>query len=435
MTMRPGPPRLAPRGARRHPRARHRRALAVALPLLAGVVPLLVACAGAPPEPVVHRGEVRAVAASGMTAQDVAAAQRTFGVELVAAVCAGRAGENVLVSATSAAEALGLLPPAADGATAAALGDVLHLPPWSDAVVAALRDRATALAALRTEERPDDDGPDSLRSSNHLWTSPAVAPTRAYLDDIATAFDAQVEALDFTADADGATDRINASVREDTAGLIEGLYDAPLPPTTVTVLTNALHLQARWATPFSETTDAPFSTPTGTTTVPMMHGSTGAARTAAGWTSVELPYVDGILVAHVVLPPDGTDPCATTAGDLDAVAAAAPVEVGLSMPRLHLEQEHRLLPVLEGMGLPLTGDYPGLGLDDVAISDVVQKVYLDVDEEGTEAAAATGIGLAGSAPGEREHVMVDRPYLLLLSDTETGSPLFTAVVQDPTSAS
>nr|WP_297429842.1 serpin family protein [uncultured Actinotalea sp.] len=441
MTTRPTP-RLTPTGAcrrltaRRRPPVRPGPAASVALPLLAGVaLPLLAACAGSAPEPVVHRGEVRAVAASDLTAQDVAAAQRSFGVELVAAVCAGRPGENVLVSATSAAEALGLLHPAADGATAAALGELLHLPPWSDAVVAAMRDRTTALAALRTDERPEEGGPDSLRSSNHLWTSPAVAPTRGYLDDIATAFDAQVEALDFATDADGATDRINASVREDTAGLIESLYDAPLPPATVAVLTNTLHLQARWATPFTETTDAPFTTPAGPATVPMVHGSTGAARTAAGWTSVELPYVDGTLVAHVVLPPEGTDPCATTGSDLEAVAAASPVEVGLSMPRLHLEQEHRLLPVLEGMGLPLTGDYPGLGLGDLAISDVVQKVYLDVDEEGTEAAAATGIGLAGSAPGEREHVVVDRPYLLLLSDTATGSPLFTAVVQDPTSGS
>lgn len=429
MTARPGSSRPV-----RRPHGR-RRLVATGAAAAVAALSLLAACGGAPPQAVVHRGEVRAVATSTLTATDVAAAQRAFGTELVAAVCAGRPGENVLVSAASAADALGLLYPATGGAAAAALGDLLHLPAWSDEVLAAMQERTSALAALRTRERPDDDLPDSLRSSNHLWTSPAVAPTTAYLDDIATAFDAQVEALDFAADAEGATERINASVREDTAGLVEELYGSPLPPTTVAVLTNALHLRARWAMPFAETADAPFATPDGTTTVGMMHGSAGTGRTAAGWTSVELPYVDGTLVAHVVLPPEGTDPCTATAADLDAVASAAPAEVDLSMPRLHLEQEHRLLPVLEGMGLPPTVDVPGLGVGELAISDVIQKTSLDVDEQGTEAAAATGVALAGSAPAAREHVVVDRPYLLLLSDTATGSPLFTAVVQDPSASS
>lgn len=428
MTARSGASRPS---ARPHGR---RRLVTPAATAAVAALSLLAACGGAPPQAVVHRGEVRAVAASTLTATDVAAAQRAFGTELVAAVCAGRPGENILVSAASAADALGLLYPAT-GDAAAALGDLLHLPAWSDDVLAAMQERTTALAALRTQERPDDDGPDSLRSSNHLWTSPAVAPTTAYLDDIATAFDAQVEALDFAADAEGATERINASVREDTAGLVEELYGSPLPPTTVAVLTNALHLRARWAMPFAETADAPFATPDGTTTVEMMHGSAGIGRTAAGWTSVELPYVDGTLMAHVVLPPEGTDPCAATAADLDAVATAVPAEVDLSMPRVHLEQEHRLLPVLEGMGLPPTLDVPGLGVGQLAISDVIQKTYLDVDEQGTEAAAATGVALAGSAPAARGHVVVDRPYLLLLSDTATGSPLFTAVVQDPSASS
>ncbi|MBC7289818.1 MAG: hypothetical protein H5T83_00605 [Actinotalea sp.] len=398
--------------------------------LLAAAALTLGACSS-PPEAVVHRGEVRAAAVGSLTAQDVAAAQRAFGTDLLAAVCAAGLGENLVLSPTSAAEALGLLYPAADGETAEALGALLHLPPWSDDVVAAMRERTTALAALRTDDRPRDDGPDSLRSSNHLWTTAAVAPTTTYLDDIATAFDAQVEELDFATDPEGSTERINASVREDTAGLIEKLYETPLDGSTVAVLTNALHLQARWLRPFGETDDAPFTTPTGPTTVAMMHGSSGDARTAGGWTSVELPYLDGTLVAHVVLPPEGTDPCSVTAEDLDALAAAAPAEVDLSMPRLHLEQEHRLLPVLQSMGLPTAGDFPGLGAGGFAITDVIQKTYLDVDEEGTVAAAATGVGLAGGAPEERQHVLVDRPYLLLLSDTATGSPLFTAVVQDP----
>jgi serpin B len=410
--------------------SRQRNVRRAGLVLLSALVLTPAACS-TPQEPVTFRGEVRAVSTGALTAADVAGAQRTFGLDLMTRVCDLRGGGNVLISATSAAEALTLLYPAAGDSTAEAIGDLLHLPAWSDDVVAAMRDRTTALAALRSAERPREDGPDSLRSSNHLWTSPAVAPSVDYLDDIATALDARVEALDFAGDPDGATDRINASVRQDTAGLIEQLYGSPLPADTVAVLTNALHLTARWATPFGASANAPFTAPDGTTTVDMMHGSSGLARSAGGWRSVELPYVDRTLVAHVVLPPEGTDPCALDATTLDAVTAAAPAEVDLSMPRLRLEQTHELLPVLEDMGLPPAGEFPGLGAGALAVSGVVQKTFLLVDEEGTEAAAATGVGLAGSAPIEREHVVVDRPYLLLLSDTATGSPLFTAVVQDP----
>ena len=100
---------------------------------------------------------------------------------------------------------------------------------------------------------------------------------------------------------------------------------------------------------------------------------------------------------------------------------------------MQIEQTHELLDLLAGMGLPLDGDYARLGRDDLAISQVVQKTFLEVDEDGTEAAAATGVtvGVSAAAPQEMRTVTFDRPFLFLLTDTQTRSPLFITVVNDP----
>ncbi len=388
-------------------------------------------CAGGEPA-VEYRGEVTAVVPGALTGADVGAAQTAFGLDLLHAVCGQRPGENLLLSPTSAAEALDLLYPAAGGPTADDLGALLHLPAWSPELVAATAEHTAALAALALDGPSEGpDAPDSLRMSNRVWAALGVQPEQSYLDDVATALDAALYTVDFAGDPGGATDSINDAVRQDTGGLIDGLFDGPLSASTVVVLTNALHLQAFWTEPFTDTIDTPFAAPTGPTTVEMMTGSSGTGRTSDGWRSVDLPYRAGTLSAVAVLPPVGTDPCAVDAEVLTALTTAAPAEVAVALPRVRIEQTHDLLDTLSGLGLPVDGDYSGLGQAGLAISGVVQKTFLELDEAGTVAAAATGVGLAGAAPVERELVLFDRPFLLLLTDTATRSPLFVAVVADP----
>jgi serpin B len=99
---------------------------------------------------------------------------------------------------------------------------------------------------------------------------------------------------------------------------------------------------------------------------------------------------------------------------------------------MRIEQSHQLLDVLTAMGLPAEGDYSGLGEDGLQISQVVQKAVLEVDEQGTEAAAATGVAVGVSAMAqEARTVTFDRPFLFLLVDSETRSPLFVTVANDP----
>jgi serpin B len=161
-----------------------------------------------------------------LTARDIADAQTAFGLDLMRQVC--EPGGNLLLSPTSAASALGLLHPAADPATAAGFSEVLHLPEWSDALVAALHEHTEALDRLRYDGDLDaEDAPDSLRTSNRLWTTVGAEPEQGYLDDVATAFDAEVGALDFGGDPAGATVRINEAVEDDTRGMIERLFESP----------------------------------------------------------------------------------------------------------------------------------------------------------------------------------------------------------------
>jgi serpin B len=403
--------------------------------IAAAAVTALTACGSAGATPQVHRGDAVPLRAGTLTARDVAGAQTVFGVDLLHAVCATHTEENVLLSPTSAAGALSLLHPAAGGRTAEEFGAVLHLPAWSPELVAAMHDHTRALDGLRHDGDLDDDAPDSLQMSNRLWTAEWLQPDPGYLDDIATAFDADVRALDFAGDPAGATDRINTTVADDTRGIIEELFEEPLEPETAAVLTNALHLKARWAAPFTDTVPARFTAPSGAVTVDMMSGATGAARTAAGWQAVELPYRDGTLAAVAVLPPESTDPCVVGADTVADLQAAQPSEVGVELPTMRIEQSHDLLDLLAGLGLPIQGDYSRLGSEDLFISAVVQKTFLEVDEDGTEAAAATGVGVDVTSieVGPREVVTFDRPFLFLLTDAETGSPLFVSVIHDPSS--
>jgi serpin B len=379
-----------------------------------------------------RRGNVYRVEPGALTAADVAAAQRAFGLDLLRVLCRRNPGGNVLVSPTSAAEALGLLHPAATGPTAGAVADLLHLPAWSPDLVAAVQAHTRALTALRPDGDADGGAPDAVLMSNRLWLASGPQPEAGYLDDIATAFDASVQTLDFAADAAGATGRINAAVDEDTRGRITRLFDRPLAPDTVAVLTDAVYLKARWAIPFTRTAPAPFASPAGERTVDLMAGAGGTGRAAHGWRAVELPYRDGTLAAVAVLPPEDTDPGAVDAATLAALDAAVPTPVDVRLPRLHLEQTHPLREPLAELGLPARGDYARLG-DGVEVDAVVQRTVLDVDELGTEAAAATGVIVVTASFTLRETVTFDRPFLFVLTDTGTRSPLFVAVVSDPSS--
>jgi serpin B len=371
-------------------------------------------------------GRVEPLSRSSMSPAQVTSAEDAFSLALFDRVCASKPGPNLLLSPESAAQALGMLYAGARGPTSASLGRLLRLPAWNPGLVAALHQHTATLAGLA-----------QLAVSNQLFRPSGNRPAQRVLDDLRTAFHTGLGVVDF-GDEPAATNRINAVVARETHDLIPHLFAAPLPTSTRVVLTNALYLKAPWRNPFPATSPAPFRTGGGRVIrVPLMSSAAPVAgyRRAGGWQSATLPYTGGRLAAVALLPPAHATGCAApTLTQWTALTAGRSTQSAeVQLPRLHLSQTwDNLQAPLAAMGLPLDGDYTGLGAADTQISEVVQHDTMDVTPAGTTAAAATGVAV-GTAESAAPPLTLTftRPFLLLLEDTATHTPLFLAQVTNP----
>src|SRR5258708_826524 len=335
-------------------------------------------------------GHEEPLAAGGVPAQQAGTDTAAFGLALYARLCASEPAENLVWPPASAAEALGMLYAGSAGPTAASVGQLLRFPAWTPALVAGLHNQTAALARVS-----------QLAVSNHVFERTGLAPTARVLDDLRTAFGTDLRQVDF-ADEPATTNAINAVVAHDTRGLIPTLFAAPLDASTQTVLTNAIYLHARWQHPFPTASPAPFHTAAGGTISARLMNSVDPVagyHSLDGWQSAILPYTGGDLAAVAILPPASATGCdVPTAGELAALTATrAGQTAAVLLPRLHLSQSWaHLQDTLAAMGLPLSGDYSGLGAGDSQISQIVQKATMDVDQLGTTPAAATRIAIGTS---------------------------------------
>jgi serpin B len=414
--------------AKRRPGRRGRQATAAALAL---AVAVMIAGCGQSQQPHVRgaevlTGHVERLSPGSVSARQVAAAESAFGLALFGKACPAMPTSNLLLSPDSAAEVLGMLYSGAEGPTATAMGRLLRLPAWSPALVAALHQHTAALARVR-----------QLQVSNHLFEQTGSRPAQSMLNDLRTAYGTGLQLVDFGHEP-AATTTINAVVSRDTHGLIPDLFGQPLATSTRLVLTNALYLKARWQQPFTSASPARFRTAAGTVvTASLMHSIPRVAgyHRAGGWQSATLPYTGGDLAAVAILPPAGTTGCAvpTTAQWAKLTATDATAAAGVNLPKLRLSQTwDQLQATLAAMGLPLNGNYAGLGAGGSQISQIVQKATMDVSETGTTAAAATGIAVGSAEPaGPQVTLTFNRPFLLVLEDTATRTPLFLARIANP----
>jgi serpin B len=365
-------------------------------------------------------------------------ADAAFGTDLYRKLSVS--GGNVALSPASVAAALQMTLLGARGETAAELAAVLHLSN-GDAAADGLRQ----LAAIRT-----GDGL-TLRTPNTLWLDLALTPREDYtaaLRDLA-----DFRRCDFRGAPEAARQTINAKVAEQTEDKITGLVPQGLiSSATRLVLVNAIYLNALWTHKFpaDKTREEPFyAARQEVTPVSLMHLDARLAyHRGDGYQAVLLPYRGGTLAMAVVLPdgplsefaagPNGTSGGALEgAGGIGGVLSAlladgAQASVSLAMPRFRVESSFRLDDTLQALGIrrAFTGDadFGGITADErLAISAVVHKAYIDVGEEGTEAAAATAVVMRALAlqrfnPDVR--LVLDRPFLFMIADTETGLPLF-----------
>jgi serpin B len=252
--------------------------------------------------------------------------------------------------------------------------------------------------------------------------------------------------LDFSSAPEESRVTINDWVADQTEGRIEDLIPAGgIDAMTRLVLTNAIYFNAAWGQPFEPdlTADGPFHLlGGGEVDVPMMRQteSFGYAE-GEGYRAVELPY-DGHELSMVVLLPDAGEfegfEDTLDAGRVDAIVGDLSYrQVALALPKFEVESGFSLADALAALGMPdaftSRADFSGMTDDrDLFISEVIHKAFVSVDEAGTEAAAATAVMMAKMAlQDEPVEVTVDRPFIFLIRDIQTGAILFVGRIVDP----
>jgi serine protease inhibitor len=370
------------------------------------------------------------------------AADTKFGLDVLNAWCRADPRANLVLSPSSLASGLGMAYLGARGGTAQAMARVLDLPATGgQGFEAGLQARSAALRGL------DSPGV-TLAASDQVWADPTLKTQPSYLNAVATGYDAGVAKVPLLSSPDRAAQEINQVIAAATRGQIPQL----LSPTSLNgialVLTDALYLRAAWATPFqaSQTASGPFTTAAGQqATVSFMNGGQYRAADAAGWTEVQLPYRGGKLAMLALLPPSGAGGCATPAASalgamtarLAAGGTAGPVQTrSVSLPRVNLGVNVSLKGLLSdlGMGVAFTAsaDFAGLSSQPLSIGLVQQAATLQVGEQGTVASAATAVGMQPTAVRvQPPQVVFNRPYLMLVTASATGEPLFMARIANP----
>lgn len=393
----------------------------------------LSACGGSPGDPP-NAGDQPSVELAGSLseedAREAGAAVTAFGFDLHGAVA--EPGANVVTSPLSASVLLSMVTAGADGQAAQQLVDLLRLDGPRDV-------RPAALLAQLTGDDLDVD----LSIANALWAAQGVPFEDAYVDHVGDTFGATLDELDLgSADA---VDHIDRWVVDRTEGRIDGIAsDLGLPdPQAVLVLVNAVHFLGSWSDTFDadDTRDAPFTLADGQVVdVPTMHHAGVEAEAAAGdgFEVLRLPYGDDGRFGMEILLPDEGVALDDLLAQLDGPTWQAAVDeltprpdVPVTLPRFELEWDAQLQGPLRELGV--TAAFDGGGFTPMspvgpALSSVVQKTYIRVDEEGTEASAVTGGAMRTSAPVP---FAVDRPFAFTVSDRDTGTVLFLGTVHDP----
>jgi serpin B len=294
----------------------------------------------------------------------------------------------------------------------------------------------------------DDEGEDAfqLNIANALWGQEGYKFLSTFLDTLAENYGAGLRTLDFVNETESARQTINNWVSDQTEEKIQDLIPkGMLDPLVRLVLTNAIYFNGKWVLPFekSNTHDEPFTLLDGSTvSVPMM-SQTGNFEYAEGdgYQAVELPYRDSNVAMLFILPEAGRFEEMQGTFSAESITAITedltPQQVRLFVPKFTFESEFNLSETLIQMGMPAAfgnADFSGMtGNRELFISDVVHKAFVAVDEEGTEAAAATAVIMAKGAPMIKDAILIklDRPFLFLIRDNDTGTILFVGRVLNP----
>ncbi|KLK87980.1 proteinase IV [Methanoculleus sediminis] len=379
------------------------------------------------------------VSGESVADDSVAAGNNRFAFDLYQQLAndPAHAGDNLFFSPYSISSALAITCEGARGATADEIESVLHLPTNETLRREGFADLNAALNR--------GSGNYTLRTANALWAEETYSFLPAYIDTATRWYGANVTNLDFINDSEGSRETINRWVEEQTEDKIRDL----LPPGSIDdltrlVITNAIYFKGAWTGQFNvnETTDEEFRVaPNATVTVPMMHGNAVYPYVETDTLQVlEMPYAHGNeteLAMLVLLPKQDNLTAAEEALDAERLAglreSLVSQNVRVVFPKFTLETGYSLPSTLAAMGMPTAftddADLSGIdGTNDLSITGIFHKAFIDVNEEGTEAAAATGVMVGGGvAPVFR----ADHPFVFFITEKDSGTILFMGRVVNP----
>lgn len=378
-----------------------------------------------------------AIVATDPKVHQIVAADTAFGFAVLGQLNKAAPDGNVFFSPFGISDALTLALDGAGGSTRYDMAVVLGVGTMAPEQI----NRANVLL-LSSFARVDPKTQVSV--ANALWAGKDSRFSPSFTDHGRRFYAARVQSLDFASPS--AAGIINAWVKDSTRGKIDSLFSPSDLVGMSAVLTNAVYFQGRWQTPFlkSATKSGLFTLETGATkTLPMMaQTETFPYLDTPEFQAAALPYGNARLSLYVFLPKTGHD-LDGFVGSLNAgtwegwVAAMNASRVDLTLPRFKVDYTATLNPALTALGMGSaftpTADFTPMGLRGSFFSAVVHKAVLEVDEEGTVAAAATAGGLSGGfGPPPVVAVMhVDHPFFCAIRDNVTGTVLFAGLIRDP----
>ncbi len=411
---------------------------------------LLTACGGAanPPSSGVAHSSINRVQDPNVPPDELSTlvkGNNAFALDLYKSLRTGDG--NMAFSPYSISLALAMTYGGARGTTEQQMAQVLHYTLPQDRLHPAFNRLDEDLAA---EAKPtsDKEQPLQLKIANGVWAEQTYAFLQSYLDLIASNYGAGVQLADFVNNYEAVRQQINAWVSQQTNDKIKDLIpQGALDKMTRMVLVNAIYFKADWLDQFdpNDTRDQPFN---------LLNGKQVQAKTmfntlslsymqGNGFQAVELPYVGETAAMDIIVPDAGR--FQQVEAGLDGqqfdrlVNAMQPTMVELGLPKFTYRASFSLSKQLSALGMPDAfdsnqADFTGMSSKrDLYISEVLHQAFVAVDEKGTEAAAATAVVMRATAAMQApQRLVIDRPFIFVIRDLQSGQILFIGRVLDPT---
>ena len=383
-----------------------------------------------------------ALPAEGALSSDdekLAAANNTFAFALLKQISREQPATNIFISPYSASLVLQMIDSGAAGQTKKEMDHVLGIDALQPASLnTACKELDQSLRSVQTNV--------TLTLANSIWYRPGIELLPEFAAANQQYFSAALNMLDFTDPRSAGI--MNKWADENTRGKITKIVDPPIPGSYKVFLANAIFFKGTWLAQFDskETRTRPFHLPDATRKqVPIMQQKGHFTyQDTKELQAVRLPYAGKRLGMFVLLPHTNSSLDKLTA-NLDAAAWKNTVlpkflsqEGTVALPRFKLEYSIKLKPILQAMGMKLpfeeAADFSRMSSSRLYVDEVKQMSFVEVNEEGTEAAAVTLGGMKMTAvrePTKPFEMIVDHPFLFLIEDNLTHSILFMGVIVDP----